>query len=224
LGGAPLAAVVALAAPAIAQAATVPAAIMADPPQDKAHPAKSIPVALPTGGITINGLLYTAAGAGPHPTVVLFHGFPGNEQNLDLARAIQRSGWNVLTLHYRGSWGSRGDYSITHCMEDGLAAVAWLRDPKIAVAPFVDAKRIVVIGHSLGAMVAGYVSAHDAGVAGAAVAFPGNAPAHPRRSRRRPVACRTDPSYPLLVTYAAQRGSASSQPSTAVISAIRWSL
>jgi pimeloyl-ACP methyl ester carboxylesterase len=169
-----LAAALAVAAPAIAQAATVPTAITADPPQDKAHPARSIPVALPTGGVKINGLLYTAAGAGPHPTVVLFHGFPGNEQNLDLARAIQRSGWNVLTLHYRGSWGSAGDYGIGHCMEDGLAAVAWLRDPKIAVAPYVDARRIVVIGHSLGAMVAGYVSAHDAGIAGAAVISPGN--------------------------------------------------
>jgi pimeloyl-ACP methyl ester carboxylesterase len=165
---------VALAAPAIAQAAIVPAAIMADPPQDKAHPPRSIPVALPTGGVKINGLLYTAPGAGAHPTVVLFHGFPGNEQNLDLARAIQRSGWNVLTLHYRGSWGSAGHYSITHCMEDGMTAVAWLRDPKIAVAPYIDSRRIVVIGHSLGAMVAGYVSAHDAGVAGAAVISPGN--------------------------------------------------
>ncbi len=169
-----LVAVVALAAPAIARAEAVPAAIMADPPQDKAHPAKTIPVALPTGGVKINGLLYTAAGAGPHPTIVLFHGFPGNEQNLDLARAMQRAGWNVLTLHYRGSWGSLGDYSIGHCMEDGLAAVAWLRDPRIAVAPHIDPKRIVVIGHSLGAMVAGYVSAHDAGIAGAAVISPGN--------------------------------------------------
>ncbi len=169
-----LAAALAFAAPIAARAEAAPAAITADPPQDKAHPAKSIPVALSTGGVKINGLFYTAAGAGPHPTVVLFHGFPGNEQNLDLARAIQRSGWNVLTLHYRGSWGSAGDYSITHCMEDGLAAVAWLRDPTIAIASHVNAKRIVVIGHSLGAMVAGYVAAHDAGVAGAAVISPGS--------------------------------------------------
>lgn len=171
-----IAAAIACAAPAIAQAAAVPAAIMADPPQDKAHPARSTPVALPTGGVKINGLLYTAAGAGPHPTVVLFHGFPGNEQSLDLARVLQRAGWNVLTLHYRGSWGSAGDYSIGHCMEDGLAAVAWLRDAAAMgakVAPHVDAGRIVVIGHSLGGMVAGYVSAHDAGIAGAALISPG---------------------------------------------------
>jgi dienelactone hydrolase len=169
-----LAAALALAAPVVAHSEAVPAAISTDPPQDKAHPAGMIPVALPTGGVRINGALYTAAGAGPHPTVVLFHGFPGNEQNLDLARAIQRAGWNVLTLHYRGSWGSPGDYSIGHCMEDGLAALAWLRDPTTAVAPHVDARRIVDIGHSLGGMVAGYAAAHDADVAGAALISPGN--------------------------------------------------
>ena len=35
--------------------------------------------------------------------MILFHGLPGNEQNLDLAQAIRRANWNVLTLHYRGS-------------------------------------------------------------------------------------------------------------------------
>lgn len=47
--------------------------------------------------------MYMAAGAGPHPTVLLLHGLPGNEQNVDLAQSIRRAGWNVLTLHYRGS-------------------------------------------------------------------------------------------------------------------------
>jgi predicted alpha/beta-fold hydrolase len=37
--------------------------------------------------------------------VILFHGLPGNVQNLDLAQAIRRANWNVLTLHYRGSLG-----------------------------------------------------------------------------------------------------------------------
>src|SRR4029079_16662293 len=135
-------------------------AVTTDPEPDPANPPRMEAVWVPSGGVLMNGVLYIAGGAAPHPTVLLLHGFPGNEQNLDLARAIQRSGWNVLTLHYRGSWGSLGDYSISDCMEDGLAAVAWLRDPKIAVAPSIDPRRIVVVGHSLGAMVAGYVSAH----------------------------------------------------------------
>ena len=162
-----LTAVLALAAPTASHAATAPAAVIADPPQDKAHPAGMIAFALPTHGMRINAMLYTAAGAGPHPTVLLLHGLPGNEQNLDLARAIQRDGWNVLTLHYRGSWGSPGKYSFAHCLEDAEAAVAWLRAPSAEAAPHIDSARIVVVGHSLGGFVAGYTAGHDPWLMGA---------------------------------------------------------
>lgn len=47
-------------------------------------------------GNRLNGIVYLANGAGPHPTVVLLHGFPGNEKNLDLAQALRRDGFNVL--------------------------------------------------------------------------------------------------------------------------------
>src|SRR5437588_55662 len=85
-----------------------PAAIGSDPPIDSTSRAGMIAFALPSHGANMNAVLYTAAGSGAHPTVLLLHGFPGNEQNLDLAQAIRRAGWNVLTLHYRGSWGSPG--------------------------------------------------------------------------------------------------------------------
>ena len=67
---------------------------------------------IPSGGVEINGVAYLAAGAGPHPTVVLLHGLPGNEKNLDLAQAMRRAGWNVITFNYRGSWGSPGTFSF----------------------------------------------------------------------------------------------------------------
>jgi len=47
--------------------------------------------------------VYVAAGAGPHPAVVLLHGFPGNEKTLDLAQDVRRAGWNVLYFNYRGA-------------------------------------------------------------------------------------------------------------------------
>jgi pimeloyl-ACP methyl ester carboxylesterase len=150
-----------------AAVAQPPAAVIADPPQDLAHPAGSIAFALPTHGVKINALLYTAAGAGPHPTVLLLHGLPGNETHQDLAHAIQRAGWNVLTLQYRGSWGSPGHYTFTHCLEDADAALAWLRGPGTAQRYGVDPKRIVVAGHSLGGFVAGWIAGHDDGIAGA---------------------------------------------------------
>jgi pimeloyl-ACP methyl ester carboxylesterase len=51
----------------------------------------------------LNALFYAAAGAGPHPTALMLHGLPGKEQNIDCVQSIRRAGWNVLTIHYRGS-------------------------------------------------------------------------------------------------------------------------
>ncbi|MDP9103650.1 MAG: alpha/beta fold hydrolase [Pseudomonadota bacterium] len=167
-----LLAVLLTAAPLAALADPIPAAVVADPPQDKEHPAGMEAFALPVKDAKINAVLYTAAGAGPHPTVLLLHGLPGNEQNLDLARAIQRDGWNVLTLHYRGSWGSPGQFTFSHCIEDAASALAWLRNTNTAMANRIDPAKLVVIGHSLGGMVAAYTGGHDAGVMGTALISP----------------------------------------------------
>jgi pimeloyl-ACP methyl ester carboxylesterase len=117
--------------------------------------------------VNLNAVLYTAPGSGLHPTVLLLHGLPGNEQNLDLAQSIRRLGWNVLTLHYRGSWGSPGVFSFSNCLEDGASAVAWLRHSEAHRHPGVDAEKIVVIGHSMGGFVAAALAAGDAGLLGA---------------------------------------------------------
>src|ERR1700723_208476 len=87
---------------------------------------------IPSHGALLNAFAYVAAGAGPHPAVVLLHGFPGNERNLDLAQDIRRTGWDVLYFNYRGSWGSPGDFSFTHAIEDTASAVDYLRSPIMA--------------------------------------------------------------------------------------------
>ncbi len=143
------------------------AAILADPPADKAFPASLEAVRIPTAGLLINGVLYLASGKGPHPTLLLLHGFPGNEQNLDLAQAARRAGWNVLTFHYRGSWGSPGTFSFTHSAEDSAAALAFLRDPTNVARFRIDPGKIAVAGHSMGGMMAARVLADDPRLLGA---------------------------------------------------------
>ena len=101
-------------------------------------------------GALMNALVYVAAGAGPHPAVILLHGFPGNERNLDLAQDMRRAGWDVLYFNYRGSWGTPGDFSFTHGIEDTAAALAYLRRPDVAKSLRLDPTRIVLIGHSMG--------------------------------------------------------------------------
>jgi len=154
-----------LASPAMAR--PVPAALVADPVPDAAAPARMVAFQLPTQGVKINAVMYLAAGKGPHPTLLLLHGLPGNEQNLDLAQAARRAGWHVLTLHYRGSWGSEGTYSFAHCAQDAANAARYLQDPAVAARFGIDTRRMAVAGHSLGGMMAARTMADVPGLRGA---------------------------------------------------------
>lgn len=168
------AALLALPLPALAQGPQVPAAVYTDPPADKAHPAAMEVVHIPSGGMEINGVVYVAQGAGPHPTVVLCHGLPGNEKSLDLAQAMRRAGWTVITFNYRGSWGSPGDYRFAQNLEDADAVLAFARDPVNAKKLRIDPERLVIIGHSMGGWVTALTAAHDKRLIGAAMISAGN--------------------------------------------------
>jgi len=152
----------------------LPDALVRDPPQDRDHPAETLAQAIPSGGTNLNAVLYTAAGAGSSPTVLLLHGLPGNEQNVDLAQSVRRAGWNVLTLHYRGSWGTPGTFSFTRCLEDAEAAVDWLQGSARVEGHHVDGGRLVMMGHSMGGYIAAHVAAGHAAVAGVALISPAN--------------------------------------------------
>jgi pimeloyl-ACP methyl ester carboxylesterase len=162
------AAVLAFAMPAFGHVppAQMAPAIYTDPPHDKAHPAGMEVLHIPSGGVRINGVAYTAAGAGPHPVLVLMHGLPGNEKNLDLAQAVRRAGWTVVTFNYRGSWGSPGRFSFAGNLEDARAVLAYLRDPANAARLAIDPQRIALAGHSMGGWVAATTAERDPGLAG----------------------------------------------------------
>ncbi|WP_260583374.1 S9 family peptidase [Sphingopyxis sp. PET50] len=160
------AALLALSPPAFAQAPDIPAAIYTDPPADKAHPAAMevvhIPTGPPTDRVEINGVVYIPSGPGPHPTVILCHGLPGNEKNLDLAQAMRRAGWTVVTFNYRGSWGSPGAYRFAQNLEDADAVLAFARDPANAAKLRIDPSRLVIMGHSMGGWVTALTAAKEA--------------------------------------------------------------
>ncbi len=152
-----------LAAPVQAE----PNPMLADPPATAVPRARMEVLHIPTGGVEINGVAYLAAGPGPHPTIVICHGLPGNEKNLDLAQALRRAGWNAITFNYRGSWGSPGAYRYAHTVEDARAVLAHLRRPDVAARLGVDTGHIVLAGHSMGGWVTSMVAADDPALAGA---------------------------------------------------------
>jgi acetyl esterase/lipase len=145
----------------------LPRAVYIDPPRDSAHPARMEVLHIPSGGVKINGVAYLASGAGAHPTFVFFHGLPGNEKNLDIAQAVRRDGWNAITVNYRGSWGSPGEFRFANNLEDADAVLAFLRDSANARSLGIDASRLVIAGHSMGGWVTALTAGHDRGIAGA---------------------------------------------------------
>ncbi|HKP14943.1 MAG TPA: alpha/beta hydrolase [Gemmatimonadaceae bacterium] len=145
----------------------VPKAVFVDPPRDAKHPARMEVLHIPSGGVHINGVAMLAAGPGTHPTFVFCHGLPGNEKGHDLAQALRRAGWNAVTFNYRGSWGSPGNFTFDHAVEDAAAVLAYLRDTSNARALSVDTTRLVLGGHSMGGWAAAIAASRDARLRGA---------------------------------------------------------
>jgi pimeloyl-ACP methyl ester carboxylesterase len=166
--------------------------IYTDPPHDHAHPAGMEVLHIPSGGVKINGVAYTAAGAGPHPVLVLMHGLPGNEKNLDLAQAVRRAGWTVVTFNYRGSWGSPGTFSFAGNLDDAKAVLAYLREPANAAHIAIDPHWIVLAGHSMGGWVTAMTAERDPGLAGAVLISAANMGGDGLRTRQQAVAMMAD--------------------------------
>lgn len=125
-------------------------------------------VTIVVDGSSLHGSLYVADGPGPHPTVILLHGYPGNERNLDLAQALRRAGMNALYFNYRGTWASGGEFSPDHALEDAARAVALARSRDWATAYRADPARVALVGHSFGGWVGALTAAGDARIAGLA--------------------------------------------------------
>jgi predicted alpha/beta-fold hydrolase len=87
---------------ASASLAQQPNAITNDPEPNPSAPTQNIETVMDSHGSRIMGVFLLASSTQPHPTVILLHGFPGYEQNIDLAQSLRRDGWNVLAMHYRG--------------------------------------------------------------------------------------------------------------------------
>jgi hypothetical protein len=149
------------AASGLASAVTIDQALSQDPPYDAQHPASVVELSIPSGGARMPAHMYLAPGPGPHPTVVLLHGLPGNERNLDIAQALRRFGFNTLYFHYRGAWGAEGEYRFSQLPEDVLAVLDFLRQDEQASSLRVDTDALSVLGHSLGGWAALASGARD---------------------------------------------------------------
>jgi pimeloyl-ACP methyl ester carboxylesterase len=152
-----------IALPLFAQTAAYDPA-SADRARDAKHPPSVQELAFESAGSRINALMYVAQGPGPHPTVVLLHGYPGNERNLDLAQAMRRAGMNVLFFSYRGAWGSGGTFSFANAQADVASALRFVRSDSAVRLLGTDPHRVALVGHSMGGWLAFLGAAADSDV------------------------------------------------------------
>lgn len=125
--------------------------ILNDLKWDMTSPASSTELFIPSGNSKIAGLIYTANGLQKHPTLLLLHGYPGNERNLDIAQVVRSRGWNVIYFDYRGSWGSQGKFSFKNCVEDVVNVVSFCNKYQDSLK--IDTSNIVLFGYSMGGWV-----------------------------------------------------------------------
>ena len=142
---------------------------------DEFFPGGQVELAIPSSGSTMYGFAYTADGKGPHPTVILLHGLPGNERSLDFAQSIRRAGYNVIYFNYRGAWGSKGTFGFQNSINDVGSVIDYITDSLNSSTLKVDKDRIALYGHSMGAgfsLLAGLKDPRIKGVVGISVFNP----------------------------------------------------
>jgi len=123
-------------------------------------------------GVTLAGTVSIPQGNGPFPAAVLIHGSGPNDRDesimghrlfLVLADHLSRRGVLVLRYDKRGIGESKGDYQNATTMDfasDAEAAVALLKS-----RPDVNAKKVGLVGHSEGGMIAPLIASRHPDVA-----------------------------------------------------------
>jgi uncharacterized protein len=141
-------------------------------PQTPAEPfpykEEVVSIANAAAGVELAGTLTLPKGQGPFPAAVLVAGSGPQDRNesladhkpfLVLADTLTRKGIAVLRYDKRGIGSSTGSVDNSTTVDfagDAEAAVAYLRSRKD-----IDGRRIGMIGHSEGAIIAPYVAIHS---------------------------------------------------------------
>jgi fermentation-respiration switch protein FrsA (DUF1100 family) len=101
-------------------------------------------------GLRLSGWFFAASGPSSRVTVLVFNGNAGNRAHrAPLAAVLQRHGFQVLLVDYRGYGGNPGTPSSNGLAADARAAQAYL-----ARRSDVDLSRLAYVGESLGTAVA----------------------------------------------------------------------
>lgn len=142
-------------------------------------PLNEHPIHFDVDGQRCHGMLHLPSSAGPHPAVLLLHGFTGQRMEphrlfVLFARLLAEHGIAALRFDFRGSGESEGTFdqmTPSREVEDVVQAYAFLK-----ARPEIDPSRLGLLGLSMGGMVAALSVARPELEFGALALW---APAHP---------------------------------------------
>ncbi len=97
----------------------------------QSQPSAPVDVTIDRNGVLLKSKFYIAKGTGSFPTVILLHGFPGNEADvLGIGNKLSRAGINALTFNYGGTYQSQGKHSFENTQRDIRAAFEFIHKPE----------------------------------------------------------------------------------------------
>lgn len=103
------------------------------------------------GDILLKGKFYVTEGIGVFPTVILLHGFPGNDQDvLGIGRKLSEAGINALTFNYSGTHESQGLNNFENSQKDIKAAFEFIYQPGNISKHKIDTNHFYLGGYSYG--------------------------------------------------------------------------
>jgi len=115
----------------------------------------SVAIDLKDNGVTLDAKFYPSVNTAGGPSVILLHGFPGNQSSpLGLAQRLNSAGFNVLVFNYQGSYLSEGNFSFDSSIGNVTAAFNFLIEPGNQTRYKIDTSRIFVCGYSFGGTIA----------------------------------------------------------------------
>ena len=111
----------------------------------------SVDITFKSQSHALKGKFFQGKPNGRGVTLLLLHGFPGNQQDvLGLGQKLSITGINVFTFNYSGTHKSEGVFSMVNTLTDIQAAYDYLHHSDIVPRFHIDTNRIVLGGYSYG--------------------------------------------------------------------------
>jgi esterase/lipase len=122
-------------------------------------------ITIDRNGVLLKGEFYVSEGTGNFPTVILLHGFPGNETDvLGIGSQLSEVGINALTFNYSGTHHSGGEFNFENTQKDIQAAFEFIHQSENIHKYKIDTTRIIMGGYSFGGGMAMTYAANHPGI------------------------------------------------------------